>query len=149
MVSLGEVADICRIGAYIAAAISALLASFTYRGEARRRRAEWAFQLFERFFAGQAYRSVRDRLDAPENDDQVAQLVNQESPDFTDYLNFFEFAAYLMKSKQITKADFDALFAYYIECLWRHEDVRRYIKSEDKGFENLRKLLNRHDRQRA
>lgn len=58
---------------------------------------------------------------------------------FIDYLNFFEFIAFLMSKQQLTKDEVDATFAYYLENLSKHEFIVTYIKQY--GFENLAKEL--------
>ena len=72
---------------------------------------------------------------------QVSQLVTAESSAWTDYLNFFEFVAYLQSSNQLHKEDVAALFSYYLGCLKKHADVVGYIRNKEKGYEYLRRTL--------
>ena len=44
-------------------------------------------------------------------------MVDREDADFTDYLNFFEFMAYLEDRGQLSKRDVAALFDYYLRLL--------------------------------
>jgi hypothetical protein len=57
-------------------------------------------------------KATRNLLDCRADDQGVGALVGAERPDFTDYLNFFEFVAYLRKSKQLDDDDTSALFDY-------------------------------------
>ena len=140
-----------EIAAYLAAAVSALAAAASavfamliYRRNARLERAKWAASLYEKFFESSRYKPVRDALDCAETGADaaaVARLVEDETPAFTDYLNFFELVAFLVESKQIAHGDAMGLFQYYLESLARHSRVRAYIGDKAKGFEKLSWLL--------
>ncbi len=69
------------------------------------------------------------------------EIVIREEADFTDYLNFFEFIAFLKTSKQLKSSEIEALFGYYLDCLNRHDRVRQYISNPANGYEGLSKLL--------
>lgn len=120
------------------AAIGALL---VYRSNSKRERARWAEGLYTRFYERPELKTVRDQLDCVAGDAGVASLVSEESSTLTDYLNFFEFVAYLRSSKQLSEADVEALFGYYLNCLRRHREVVEYVRDKDKGFEYLRKIV--------
>jgi len=120
---------------------AAIVAVLTYRGNARRERAKWAVQLYEKFYETENYKRVRDELDSDANATAVTGLVSDEGSDFTDYLNFFEMVTALMKAKQLSKADVLSLFQYYLECLSRHDAVMRYLKNPAKGYETLSAFL--------
>ena len=120
------------------AAIGALL---VYRSNSRRERARWAENLYSRFFERSELKAVRDKLDCLRGNSEVRRLVTEESAALTDYLNFFEFVAYLRSSKQLSEKDIEALFGYYLDCLRRHDEVAAYIRNREKGFEYLREIL--------
>ncbi|HSZ63113.1 MAG TPA: hypothetical protein VK828_15025 [Terriglobales bacterium] len=84
---------------------------------------------------------TRDKLDCASGDPLVAKLVSEEASELTDYLNFFEFVAYLESSRQLDEADVRALFSYYLDCLKKHKEVAAYIQNQEKGFEYLRRNL--------
>jgi hypothetical protein len=146
--TLNSARDATQIGYWIAgivysitgtvAAIGALL---VYRNNSKRERARWAETLYTRFFEKPELKTVRDQLDSASGDARVARLVSEESAALTDYLNFFEFVAYLESSKQLSKTDVRALFGYYLDCLQRHHDVVGYVQNKEKGFEYLGKIL--------
>jgi hypothetical protein len=108
---------------------------------ARRERARWAESLYSRFFEKDELKKVRDLLDCEANDPKVADLVTAEGSQWTDYLNFFEFVAYLQRSKQLKRRDVDSLFDYYFKCLARHKSVADYIQKPENGFESLSELV--------
>ncbi|MGI0085792.1 MAG: hypothetical protein ACREBQ_11995, partial [Nitrososphaerales archaeon] len=60
---------------------------------------------------------------------------------FTDYLNFFEFLAYLEESRQVERAEILGIFDYYVKNLKSSPAVIAYINDPAKGFEKLRKFL--------
>lgn len=132
---------IIQIVSSIAGIVAAFWALWVYRTNSRRERARWAENLYARFFERSELKTIRDRLDCLPGDPAVRQLVNEESAALTDYLNFFEFVAYLKSSKQLSETDIEALFGYYLDCLRRHPEVAAYIRDRGKGFEYLRKTL--------
>ena len=130
-----------QICANVAAAIAALWALRVYRSNSRRERARWAETLYARFFEKSDLKDIREIVDSNADDPKVEELVSNETAAWTDYLNFFEFVAYLQESKQLSKEDVGALLGYYLECLKRHRSCRDYIQDKGKGFEHLRALL--------
>lgn len=118
-------------------------AAWTYRQSVRLERAKWMKELYEKFYERPNLKEVRDALGSCEQT-EIENLVKTEDSRFTDYLNFFEFLAYLAKSKQIQDDELDDLFQYYIERLTRNATVAAYIEDENKGFGNLANLLKRY-----
>jgi hypothetical protein len=49
--------------------------------------------------------------------------------------------AYLQSSKQLSEADVQALFSYYLGCLKKHEEIAAYVQNPENGFEYLREIL--------
>lgn len=132
---------VVQIGSNVAGVFAAFWAVLVYRSNSRRERARWAESLYSRFYEKDELKRVRDLLDCEPGTRQVSEMVNVESSAWTDYLNFFEFVAYLQSSKQLSKHDVEALFSYYLECLKRHPEVVAYIRKKEKGYEYLRKVL--------
>ena len=123
------------------ATVAAIGALLVYRNNSKRERARWAEGLYARFYEKPELKKMRDQLDCVAGDAGVASLVSEESSALTDYLNFFEFVAYLKSSKQLSESDVQALFGYYLDCLRRHKDVVGYIRNKEKGFEYLSKIM--------
>jgi hypothetical protein len=134
---------------YIAGAIgalgtfgAALVAVYYYYQNSQLERAKWASTLYEKFYEGKSLKPIRDRLDDEEaNSDYVRKLVFEESTDFTDYLNFFEFIAFLRKSKQLERAQVEDLFGFYLDCLEKHSAVAAYVRDPAHGYEGLAGLM--------
>ena len=125
----------------LAGITAAFWALRVYHSNSRRERARWAEDLYSRFYEKEGLKLVRDMLDCDAGDPKVSQLVVDESSAWTDYLNFFEFVAYLESSKQLSQQDVEALFSYYLDCLRQHPEVAAYIRNRAKGYENLRRQL--------
>jgi len=136
-----DIAKAVQMGSYIAGVFAAFWAVMVYQSNSRRERARWAESFYSRFFEREDLKHVRDLLDCNSGDPQVSELVTTETSSWTDYLNFFEFMAYLQTSKQLSGRDVQALFGYYLECLKRHREVVAYIRNKEKGYEYLRKSL--------
>jgi hypothetical protein len=125
----------------VGTALAAGFASFVYRRNSALDRAKWASSLYEKFYEATTLKQMRDRLDCSNDLDLVNEIVIREEPAFTDYLNFFEFIAFLKTSKQLKDSEIEALFGYYLDCLNRHDRVKQYISNPENGYEGLVNLL--------
>ncbi len=126
---------------YTVAIVAAFGAYLTYRSNSRRERAKWAVQLYDKFYEGTRYKAVREQLDCASDSADVQKLVRDETPEFTDYLNFFELVAFLAETKQLSKDEVLRLFDYYLKCLKKHSAVVAYLNTKEKGFEQLNAFL--------
>jgi len=122
-------------------ALAAGFAAFVYRRNSALERAKWASSLYEKFYEATTLKQMRDRLDCLNELDSVNEIVIREEPAFTDYLNFFEFIAFLKASRQLKDSEIEALFGYYLNCLKRHDRVKQYISNPENGYEGIAKLL--------
>jgi len=122
-------------------ALAAGFAAFVYRRNSALERAKWASSLYKKFYEATTLKQMRDRLDCLNELDSVNEIVIREEPTFTDYLNFFEFIAFLKASRQLKDSEIEALFGYYLNCLKRHDRVKQYISNPENGYEGLAKLL--------
>lgn len=117
--------------------LAAGLAAIVYKRNSTFERAKWALSLYEKFYEETTLKYVRQKLDFPNDSDSVNEIVIREEADFTDYLNFFEFIAFLKTSKQLKSSEIEALFGYYLDCLNRHDRVKQYISNPANGYEGL------------
>lgn len=117
-------------------------ALFTYSQSVKLQRARWVKELYEKFYERGDLKVIRDLLDSG-NSKQISELVGTEPASFTDYLNFFEFLAFLSETKQIEDKEILGLFEYYLRILRKNSEVSEYISDPTKGFEKLHKLLDR------
>ena len=74
---------------------AAFIALWVYRRNSRLERARWASELYDSFYRQENLKNVRDKLDCAVGTVDVDQLVREDKSEFTDYLNFFEFIAFL------------------------------------------------------
>lgn len=137
----------------LAAGYAGLQALQDYRARSRTEKARWTTELFHKFYEeGRQYRRVRQMIDYDDLS-AVFELIrrgegefSQEERDlfdgFTDYLNFFEFVAYLLEQRQLDRPDVRAMFEYYLTRIGQLRDSKElgdYIKNT--GFERLHALL--------
>ncbi len=125
---------------YIVAIIAAISALVVYRRNHRLEQSRWLSTFYDKFYESDKYKRVRELLDSQMSDD-VRDMVLNEDPDFTDYLNFFEHVAIFAGSRQLRTDDVEASFCYYLDCLQVHERVCDYINNRDKGYEKLKAYL--------
>lgn len=137
--------SIIEVTALFVGVAGAIVALVTYRNNSKRERAKWAVQLFEKFYEADRYLKVREALDSRETTAEIHELVDSESAEFTDYLNFFEMVAFLAKSRQLSVSEILGLFQYYLGCLKRHTIVMVYVNAKSNGFEHLRDFFNRNE----
>ena len=136
--------NVAQAASYVVGAVAAVFALLTYRRTARLERSRWLMQLYDKFYEGDRLKKVRDTLDQnPADHPDVLSLVREEQSAFTDYLNFFEYVAYLKSQRQLTEDDVNAMFQYYLEDVGRHKSVRDYIQNHAKGYEHLNNWLGR------
>lgn len=128
-------------------ALPAWLAWLTYRKREKLERAKWMQELYEKFYERSDLKKFRDLVDSEEEDiarrAELNKRIEEESPEFTDYLNFFEFLGYLEESKQISEEEIRGMFHYYLANIKRNGQIVKYIRDPKKGFEKLEKLLNK------
>jgi len=116
------------------------------RDKARADHAAWVTRLYEKFFERSELKKVREEIDCGTRE-AIAAIVQKCDPEFTDYLNFFEYVAYLNANGQLTDSEVEGLFGYYFNCLGQNPDIMGYIENTaTHGYEQLAKLL--HDRKR-
>jgi hypothetical protein len=128
----------------LTAAVGALGAVWIYYRKSALDRATWLSSLYTKFYEADKLKQTRNTLDESLPDaENVQKMVDDEDPNFTDYLNFFEFMAYLEERGQLSEKDVAALFDYYLRNLSKHKSVRKYIGKDKKGYGYLQKLLPR------
>jgi len=139
--TLETISLIAGIFSAIGTVLAAGFAAFVYYRNSAFERARWASSLYDKFYEETTLKQLREMLDCLNNSDLVNEIVIRQESAFTDYLNFFEFIAFLKSSKQLKDSEIEALFGYYLDCLNRHDRVRHYVSNPENGYEGLAKLL--------
>jgi hypothetical protein len=125
----------------VVALLSAVVAWSAVRVTQRSKAADFLFTLHQRFFEEEIYSEFRDLLDDREAHSHVEAAVAAESNPLIAFLNFFEFAAYLVKRKVLEKSDVLALFGYYLQLIKRTPAITKYTAKKDKSFSHLNTML--------
>jgi gamma-glutamylcyclotransferase (GGCT)/AIG2-like uncharacterized protein YtfP len=139
---------------------TAVFAFFSYWREIKRERLKWLQQLYEKFYNQKRYKPVRQRIDFDDLDDLLLLLHKTRDlakppsledrnkiDEFTDYLNFFEWIAFLKSDKQLSFKNLDVMFNYYLtrtlEIDAKHSGklVKYLIEN---GYEKFVELLSKH-----
>jgi len=138
--TLTEIKDIAAIVGPIFTFFAVVWAAYVYNKNSRLERAKWLASLYEKFYEKDHLKAIRDKLDCDDDVSlEIPKLISEGSAKFSDYLNFFEFVAFLKNSKQLKYQEVEQLFGYYLSCLNRRQDVRQYVS--EKGYELLNELL--------
>jgi len=125
-----------------AAVYAAIQAVREYKARTRMETVRWTTELFHKFYEeGHGYRLVRQKIDYDDLSEIFALIhksdgeYSQEERDlldkFTDYLNFFEYIAYLLQREQLNRSDVDAMFEYYLRRMGQlknSKELGEYIK---------------------
>src|SRR5271163_2224272 len=77
VLTLDQWKSIVEILSSFAGVFALFLAVKTYQGNAERERAKWAVQLYEKFYEGDKYKAIRDRLNSTSDSADVEELVGQ------------------------------------------------------------------------
>jgi hypothetical protein len=105
-------------------------------------RARWLSSLYSKFYEQADLKGIREILDSESpTSAEIRRLVEEQEARFTDYLNFFEFMAYLNECDQLSQKDVRALFHYYLRAIWKHEAVQKYVLDDRNEYHYLKKLL--------
>jgi len=153
---LADWKDIFTIIGVVLTAFGVIWAVFVYRRNSNLERVKWISNLYEKFYEKDDLKVVREILDCQctenkqsKEEKKVASIVDGETKEFTDYLNFFEMIAFLKKNNQTTIEQINDLFGYYLQCIEKHKNVLEYIEDETKGYELLRGMLKEIDSNRG
>jgi gamma-glutamylcyclotransferase (GGCT)/AIG2-like uncharacterized protein YtfP len=95
--------------------------------------------LYEKFYEQERLKEVRGVLDG-DDERKISEMVLKEGSAFTDYLNFFEFLAYLdgkANSHEGNTRDVWLLLEFTVH----NSGVADYIANENNGFQELGTLL--------
>jgi hypothetical protein len=110
------------------------------------KRAEWLYQLYEKFYEESYYKKIRQIIDY-EREEEIGKLKNGIENDCEDklieslvnYLNFFEFIASLWKLGQLPIKEIAMIFEYYILRIGDYEFLNKFLV--DERFDHLPELI--------
>ncbi|MFQ5778595.1 MAG: hypothetical protein ACE5IP_11380 [Terriglobia bacterium] len=130
---------------YLVGIAAAVVSVYQYWRNSRQERARWLFELYKRFYDGAALSDMRVRIDwgktefIPEEKEEDQGLFRQ----LDDFLNFFEFIAYLEERKELGRSEIEKMFDYPLQIVAKDENIAQYIRRPEYGYEGLRELLNK------
>jgi hypothetical protein len=120
--------------------IGAAFASFLqYRQNSVRERAKWLFELYQRFYEQSKLRNMRITLDEHDTQFVQAESDRESLADLDEFLNFFEFLAFLWKSGEIKEQEVHAMFDYPLATIGTDRRVMDYLVKY--GYEKLAEML--------
>jgi gamma-glutamylcyclotransferase (GGCT)/AIG2-like uncharacterized protein YtfP len=154
------VAELLTAVGTIVLSSTAIFAFFSYRRQNKREKLRWLQQLYEQFYNQNRYKPVRQRIDFDDLDDLLPLLYQtqtmSQSPtpedrnkidEFTDYLNFFEWIAFLESKNALSYKDIDVMFNYYLKRILQIDNKhggRPLDYIIDSGYEKFVGLLRKH-----
>lgn len=136
-----QLKECLEIAAYAVAILAAIGSFFQYRRNSARERTRWLFELYQRFYEHSDLKKMRVKIDWGETafvkKGEDKELLKQ----LDDYLNFFEFLAFLYKTREVKKKEIEAMFDYPLRTMAKDKDVRDYIANPEYGYEGIRELF--------
>ncbi len=127
-VTLATLRDCLQAVVYATAILAAIGSLWQYRRNSRRERTRWLFDLYQRFWEQKTLRGMRIRVDVGDTgfvkEDKDLDLLGE----LDDYLNFFEFIAFLWKRRELKLEEVRALFEYPLQTIARDEAVLGYVR---------------------
>lgn len=137
---------VLNTGIAISTIAGGAVAIYTYWRNSGLKRAEWLYQLYEKFYEQAYYKEMRHLIDyAPE--EKIAKLrhgIENDCEDdlveaLVDYLNFFEFIASLWKLNQLPIKEIAMVFEYYILRIGDYDFIVKFL--HDESFDHLPELI--------
>lgn len=135
------------LGTFLVATVTAIVGLRTYSRKVAYDRIERVAALYRSFYESELYAIIRRKLDhhppllAEQLDAMMADTAAGGDADKVfDYLNFFEFLAYLWSSQQLNFNDVDGLFGYYVNAIARGP-LKTLVETKHWSYEHLGKLL--------
>jgi hypothetical protein len=125
--------------AYAVAILAAGGSAWQYRRNSARERTRWLFDLYQRFYDRSEFKALRVRLDSGDTRFIETGDDPQLLADLDDFLNFFEFTAFLARSGELRKREIRAMFDYTLRMLANDRSALAYIRKY--GYEELDSLL--------
>jgi len=126
---------------YASGTFAALASARAYWRNSAQERAKWLFELYQRFYDSDSHGDIRRRIETgntrfahEEQDEQLLQKLD-------DYLNFFEFISFLLRSRRLKKKEAMAMFDYPLRKMANDKPIRRYLSRPEYGYEGLNELL--------
>ncbi len=129
--------------AYVVGAMAAVGSVWRYYRNSAQNRMHWLFELYQRFHGDPELRKMRVRIDwsktafALKEQEDNAELLGQ----LDDYLNFFEFVAYLQERKELKETEIITMFDYPLQRIAKDSSVVQYMRRPENGYEKLPGLL--------
>lgn len=103
----------------------------------------WLFELYQRFYGDLDLKRMRVRIDWGDTDfclkeeRENAELLGQ----LDDFLNFFEFLAYLRERGELKEIEITTMFDYPLQKIAEDKALTQYIRRQENGYEKLPGLL--------
>lgn len=128
-----------QIAAYLVGFAAALGSLWQYRQNSIRKRTRWLFELYRRFYEDTSLKAMRIRIDWGDTGFISEEKDSQLLGELDNFLNFFEFLAFLKKRREVTPEEVKAMFEYPLKMLATNGTVLAYIRKY--GYEELDALL--------
>ncbi len=136
-----DIKDWIQTVSYGVGAIVALWSLRQYFRNSARERTRWLFDLYHRFYEDAALKQMRSRIDWGETSFVREETDRQLMQELDDYLNFFEFIAYLLETGELKREEILAMFDYPLRRIATDKWVCTYVQRQDYGYEGLSDLL--------
>jgi len=139
--NLAFLKDGIQVVFYLTAIIAAFYSARTYYRNSAQERAQWLFDLYQRFYESERHKRVRLLIESGKTEfaekEEDAELLQE----LDDYLNFFEFISFLLAQKRLQRNEVMAMFDYPFRKMVGDNSIMRYLAHPEYGYEGLNELL--------
>ncbi len=124
---------------YVVAIAGVIASACQYRRNSMRARTHWLFELYQRFYQHQELKQMRVRIDWGDTGFAKEEKDRDLLRELDDFLNFFEFIAYLQKRGELKEKEVRAMFDYPLRRIAEEQPILEYVRRY--GYEELDALL--------
>lgn len=112
-----------------------------YYSNSQEERSRWLFELYNRLYGDPELSEMRIRIDVGDTQFVFEEKDHKLMGQLDDFLNFFEFLAYLRKQKRLNRQEMLSMFDYPLRKIAGDSRIRTYVNNDSYGYEGLRELL--------
>lgn len=133
--------DCVQTAAYFVGICAAVGSVLQYKRNSQRERSRWLFDQYQRFYSNPILKEMATRIDWGETHFTKDESQRALWGRLDEYLNFFEFIAYLKKTRQLRTEEIKYMFDYPLQQIATDKNVANYFSRKGYSYAGLAGLL--------
>jgi hypothetical protein len=135
------VRDWIQATAYFVGIAAAAISALQYLKNSQRERSRWLFEQYLRFYSNPILKEMAERIDWGETRFTKDESQRELWGKLDEYLNFFEFIAYLRTKEQLRPDEIEYMFDYPLQQIASDKNVAQYFMRKGYSYSGLAGLL--------